>query len=109
MRLAEVSTMVKVSIEVHNGAALFKVAVRAQSIERAASVVRGELPRLRHQGEVPDRSRRLLRGGARTPPVGDSRGRAAGVHSGLRQTRRQAKTRLSRRARIIHPALFVPA
>jgi len=36
--------MVKVSIEVHNGAALFKVAVRAQSIERAASVVRGSYP-----------------------------------------------------------------
>ncbi len=36
--------MVKVSIEVYNGAALFKVAVRAQSIERAASVVRGSYP-----------------------------------------------------------------
>jgi hypothetical protein len=36
--------MVKVSIEVNNGAALFKVAVRAQSIERAASVVRGSYP-----------------------------------------------------------------
>lgn len=36
--------MVKVLIEVHNGAALFKVAVRAQSIERAASVVRGSYP-----------------------------------------------------------------
>ena len=36
--------MVKVSIEVHNGAALFEVAVRAQSIERAASVVRGRYP-----------------------------------------------------------------
>jgi hypothetical protein len=36
--------MVKVSIEVHNGAALFEVAVRAQSIERAASVVRGSYP-----------------------------------------------------------------
>ena len=36
--------MVKVSIEVRNGAALFKVAVRAQSIERAASVVRGSYP-----------------------------------------------------------------
>jgi hypothetical protein len=44
MRLAEVSTMVKVSIEVHNGAALFEVAVRAQSIERAVSVVRGSYP-----------------------------------------------------------------
>jgi hypothetical protein len=45
MRLAaEVSTMVKVSIEVHNGAALLEVAVRAQSIERAASVVRGSYP-----------------------------------------------------------------
>jgi hypothetical protein len=41
---AEVSTMVKVSIEVHNGAALFMVAVRAQSIERAASAVRGRYP-----------------------------------------------------------------
>ena len=36
--------MVKVSIEVHNGAALFEVAVSAQSIERAASVVRGSYP-----------------------------------------------------------------
>ena len=36
--------MVKVSIEVHNGAALFKVAVRAQSIEQAASIVTGSYP-----------------------------------------------------------------
>jgi len=36
--------MVKVSIEVHNGAAQFKVAVRAQSIERAVCVVRGSYP-----------------------------------------------------------------
>jgi hypothetical protein len=36
--------MVKVSIEVYNGAALFEVAVRAQSIERAVSVVRGSYP-----------------------------------------------------------------
>ena len=36
--------MVKVSIEVHNGATLFEVAVRAQSIERAASVVKGSYP-----------------------------------------------------------------
>ncbi len=36
--------MVKVSFEVHNGAALFEVAVRAQSIERAASIVRGSYP-----------------------------------------------------------------
>jgi len=36
--------MVKVSIEVHNGAALFEVAVRAQSIERAASIVTGSYP-----------------------------------------------------------------
>ena len=36
--------MVKVSIEVRNGAALFEVVVRAQSIERAASVVRGSYP-----------------------------------------------------------------
>ena len=33
--------MVKVSIEVHNGAAHFKVAIRAQSIERAVCIVRG--------------------------------------------------------------------
>jgi hypothetical protein len=38
------SEMVKVSIEVRNGAALFMVAVRAQSIERAATVVRGSYP-----------------------------------------------------------------
>ena len=36
--------MVKVSIEVHNGATHFKVAVRAQSIERAVCVVRGSYP-----------------------------------------------------------------
>ena len=36
--------MVKVSIEVHNGAAHFKVAVRAQSIERAVCVVRESYP-----------------------------------------------------------------
>ena len=36
--------MVNVSFEVHNGVALFEVAVRAQSIERAASVVRGSYP-----------------------------------------------------------------
>ena len=36
--------MVKVSIEVRNGAAYFNVAVEAQSIERAVSVVRGSYP-----------------------------------------------------------------
>jgi hypothetical protein len=36
--------MVKVSIEVRNGATHFQVAVSAQSIERAASVVRGSYP-----------------------------------------------------------------
>ena len=36
--------MVKVSIEVSKGAAHFNVAVRAQSIERAMSVVRGSFP-----------------------------------------------------------------
>ena len=36
--------MVKVSIEVRNGAAHFNVAVKAQSIERAVSVVRGSYP-----------------------------------------------------------------
>ncbi len=36
--------MVKVSIEVRNGTAHFNVAVRAQSIERAATVVRGSYP-----------------------------------------------------------------
>ena len=36
--------MVKVSIEVHNGAALFEVALRAQSIERAASIVTRSYP-----------------------------------------------------------------
>jgi hypothetical protein len=40
----EVTTMVKVSIEVRNGAAHFNVAVKAQSIERAVSVVRGSYP-----------------------------------------------------------------
>jgi hypothetical protein len=44
MRPAEVSTMVKVSIEVCNGAARFDVAVSAQSIERAVSVVRESYP-----------------------------------------------------------------
>ena len=41
MRPEEVDTMVKVSIEVHNGGAHFNVAIRAQSIEQAANVVRG--------------------------------------------------------------------
>jgi hypothetical protein len=41
----EVTTMVKVSIEVRNGATHFNVAVRAQSIKRAMSVVRGRYPR----------------------------------------------------------------
>ena len=36
--------MVKVSIEVRNGAAHFNVAVKAQSIKRAVSVVRGSYP-----------------------------------------------------------------
>ena len=36
--------MVKVSIEVRNGAAHFNVAVSAQSIERAVSVLRGSYP-----------------------------------------------------------------
>ncbi len=36
--------MVKVSIEVHNGSTQFNVAIRAQSIERAVSVVRGSYP-----------------------------------------------------------------
>ncbi len=37
--------MVKVSIEVRNNATHFNVAVRAQSIKRAVSVVRGRYPR----------------------------------------------------------------
>jgi hypothetical protein len=45
MRPAEVTTMVKVSIEVRNNATHFNVAVRAQSIKRAVSVVRGRYPR----------------------------------------------------------------
>ena len=36
--------MVKVSIEVCNGAVHFNVSVKAQSIERAVSVVRGSYP-----------------------------------------------------------------
>ena len=40
MRPAEVTTMVKVLIEVRNGTAHFNVAVKAQSIEHAANVVR---------------------------------------------------------------------
>ena len=36
--------MVKVSIEVHNGAARFDVAVRAESIRRAVSLVGGRYP-----------------------------------------------------------------
>ena len=37
--------MVKVSIEVRNEATHFNVAVRAQSIKRAVSIVRGRYPR----------------------------------------------------------------
>ncbi len=44
MRPTEVATMVKVSIEVRNGSAHFNVAIRAQSIEQAANVVRGSYP-----------------------------------------------------------------
>jgi hypothetical protein len=40
----EVSMMVKVSIKVCNGAVHFNVSVKAQSIERAVSVVRGSYP-----------------------------------------------------------------
>ncbi len=36
--------MVKVSIEVRNGSTQFNVAIRAQSIERAVSVVRESYP-----------------------------------------------------------------
>ena len=36
--------MVKVSVEVHNGAAHFSVSVKAQSIERAMSVIKGSYP-----------------------------------------------------------------
>src|SRR5829696_3671506 len=82
--------MVKVSIEVHNGAALFKVAVRAQSIEQAASIVTGSYPGCDIRVKVPDRSRRLFRVGACTPD-GESRGRAAGVHSGLKQVSKPAR------------------
>jgi hypothetical protein len=41
---AEVPTMVKVSIEIRNGSAHFNVAVRAQSIQQAANVVRVSYP-----------------------------------------------------------------
>jgi hypothetical protein len=44
MRPAEVPTMVKVSIEIRNGSAHFNVAVRAQSIQQAADVVRVGYP-----------------------------------------------------------------
>jgi hypothetical protein len=40
----EVTTMVKVSIEVRNEATHFNVAVRAQSIKRAVSIVRQSYP-----------------------------------------------------------------
>ncbi len=36
--------MIKVTIEVHNGSTHFNVSVKAQSIERAASVVRESYP-----------------------------------------------------------------
>jgi len=44
MRLVEMITMVKVSIEVHSGTAHCTVSVKAQSIERAMNVVRGSYP-----------------------------------------------------------------
>jgi hypothetical protein len=40
----EVNEMVKVSIEVRNGAARFRVAVRAESIERAVSLAGERFP-----------------------------------------------------------------
>ena len=49
----EVATMVKVSIEVRNGSAHFNVAVRAQSIEQAAKVVRGGYPDCEVRGMFP--------------------------------------------------------
>src|SRR5215212_4805974 len=81
--------MVKVSIEVHNGAALFEVAVRAQSIERAASIVTGSYPGCDIRVKFPIDPPRLLHAGAYTPD-GKSRGRAAGVHSGLKQVSKPA-------------------
>ncbi len=36
--------MIKVTIEVHNGSTHFNVSVKAQSIERAMSIVRGRYP-----------------------------------------------------------------
>jgi len=40
----EVTKMVNVSVEVRDGATYFNVSVKAQSIERAVSVVRGSFP-----------------------------------------------------------------
>jgi len=40
----EVTTMVKVLIEVCNGTVHFNVSVKVQSIERAVSVIRGSYP-----------------------------------------------------------------
>jgi hypothetical protein len=41
----EVDEMVKVSIEVHSGAARFRIGVRARSIREALSMVEGRHPR----------------------------------------------------------------
>ena len=54
--------MVKVSIEVSSGAAHFDVAVQAESIRRAMSLVRERYPKGEVQAEVPDRARELLCG-----------------------------------------------
>jgi hypothetical protein len=40
----EVREMVKVSVEVHSGSARFRVAVQAESIQRALSLVAGRYP-----------------------------------------------------------------
>ena len=45
--------MVKVSLEVRNGATHFNVAVRDKSIKRAMSVVRGRYPRCDVRGKFP--------------------------------------------------------
>jgi hypothetical protein len=54
--------MVKVSMEVRSGAAHFDVGVRAESIQRAMSFVKGTILKGQRSGEVPDRARELLCG-----------------------------------------------
>lgn len=80
--------MVKVSIEVHNRAAHFSVAVKAQSIEQAMRVVRGRYPGCTARVRFPIDPEGFF-AKEPTPWAGIVGVEQAGVNSGLRRARRQ--------------------